>query len=69
MALLWCSQTKLGSGVAVAVEQAPIQSPAWEPPYVVRAVLKAKEKQKTRKTPQNCYALSGSSPGFKLGTW
>ena len=49
---LWCRwQTKLRSGVAVAVAQAvaPVRPLAWEPPYAAGVALKSKKKKERKK--------------------
>ena len=47
---LWCrSQTRLGSGVAVAAATALIRPPAWESPYATCAALKKTKKKKEKK--------------------
>ena len=65
---LWCRlQTRLGSGVAVALvlagvgaATAPIRPLAWEPPYATGAALKRQKKKKRfkkKKKKQNMLSL------------
>ena len=44
--LRWRVQTRLGSGVPVAVAAALIRPLAWEPPYAASAALKGKRKRR-----------------------